>query len=219
MHDPDAHLERLTRKTAAMLELQDEMNRRVDADWLERDRQWYRAIWIECAELMDHYGGWKWWKHAGPTDVEQVLLEIVDIWHFGLSLRMRPGEPTATPARAIAAEWLAPLPSAGFLADVEVLAGAAIARRAFEVRIVPALLAAIDRDFDDLYRAYVGKNVLNVFRQDHGYREGHYHKHWNGREDNEHLAEVLAGLDADRPALREDLYAALRARYAAAAGR
>ena len=44
-------------KTVIMLEMQDGMNSRVDADWIDRDREWYRAMWIECAELMDHYGG------------------------------------------------------------------------------------------------------------------------------------------------------------------
>ena len=45
-----------------MIELQDAMNRKVDIDWIEKNREWYRAIWIECGELMEHYGGWKWWK-------------------------------------------------------------------------------------------------------------------------------------------------------------
>ena len=35
-----------------------------------------------------------------------------------------------------------------------------------------------------LYRLYVGKNILNQFRQDHGYKEGNYIKVWNGEEDN-----------------------------------
>ena len=64
------------------------------ADWMSRGREWYRAIWIECAELMEHYGGWKWWKHSRP-DFAQVVLEIVDIWHFGLSLRIDDGGPCA----------------------------------------------------------------------------------------------------------------------------
>lgn len=218
MPDDDT-VARLAAKTTAMLELQDEMNRRVDPDWLDRGREWYRAIWIECAELMDHYGGWKWWKHAPPPAFEQVLLEIVDIWHFGLSLRIRRDEPLATTGRRIAEEWLTPWSSRGFLADVEELARVALQERALAVPAIPALLGAIGRGFDDLYRAYVGKNVLNVFRQDHGYREGGYRKYWNGREDNEHLAEVVATLDAERPSFRDDVYAALQARYTATAVR
>lgn len=37
------------------------------------------------------------------------------------------------------------------------------------------------------FKQYTGKNVLNVFRQDHGYKAGTYIKVWDGREDNEHL--------------------------------
>jgi dimeric dUTPase (all-alpha-NTP-PPase superfamily) len=199
-------------KTRTMLELQDEMNRRVDPDWRDRDREWYRAIWIECAELMDHYGGWKWWRHSSP-DFEQVLLEVVDIWHFGLSLRIVAGESIDDTAAAIAREWASPIPSRGFLAEVETLAAAALAGRRFEVAVIPTLLGQIGRDFDDLYRAYVGKNVLNVFRQDHGYKGGHYLKQWQGREDNEHLVEILAALDADSPRFRDEVYRALAERY------
>lgn len=199
-------------KTAVMLEMQDGMNSRVDSDWLEREREWYRAIWIECAELMDHYGGWKWWKSAAK-DVEQVMLEIVDIWHFGLSMRIEPERRYAEAAARIVEEWDRAEESRGFLCDVERLASAALAEKTFLVAVVPTLLADIGRNFDDLYRAYIGKNVLNFFRQDHGYRDGSYLKTWDGREDNEHLVEVLAALDADDPDYRELVYAALEQRY------
>ena len=56
-----------------MLEMQDAMNARVNPDWRNAGNAWYRAIWTECAEMLDHYG-WKWWKHQQP-DLEQVQLE------------------------------------------------------------------------------------------------------------------------------------------------
>lgn len=202
----------LEEKILEMLQMQVEMNARVDADWRARGREWYRAIWIECAELMDHYGGWKWWKTTA-CDPEQVLLEIVDIWHFGLSLRITAEHDHRPAAQALAAEWCNPPPSVGFLRDVEHLAAAALREQAFEAGRLRHLLADIGRDFDDLHRAYVGKNVLNFFRQDHGYRAGSYRKIWAGREDNEHLVEILAGLPADTPNFRQALYAALGARY------
>jgi len=74
----------MKQQLATMLELQNNMNTKVHADWREQQFEWYRAIWIECAELLDHYG-WKWWKKQTP-DVDQIALELVDIWHFGLSL-------------------------------------------------------------------------------------------------------------------------------------
>lgn len=59
-----------------------------------------------------------------------------------------------------------------------------------------------------------GKNVLNFFRQDHGYQEGTYRKSWHdGREDNEHLVELVHSLDASRISFQEDLYKALKTRY------
>lgn len=202
-------------KARVMLQMQDDMNARVDADWIARDREWYRAVWIECAELMDHYGGWKWWK-ATRGDHAQALLEIVDIWHFGLSMRITPARDFARAAAAIAAEWRSPVAIAGFLDGVERLAVAALAQQRFDVAVIPALLAALGRDYDDLYRAYVGKNVLNFFRQDHGYREGSYVKSWAGREDNEHLVDVLAGLDVDDAGFRTAVYDGLAMRYRAA---
>ena len=204
----------LLTKTITMLEMQDAMNSRVDPDWLERGRAWHRAIWIECAELMDHYGGWKWWK-SSVRDTEQAMLEIVDIWHFGLSIRIRPDRDYQRAANDIVEEWLAADGSGDFLLDVERLAGRAINDRIFDVGVIPGLLSNLERGFDDLYRSYVGKNVLNFFRQDFGYRDGSYIKIWSGREDNEHLVEIIEALDVDDPDLRDTLYQALAARYPA----
>ena len=70
-----------------MAEMQDHHNRQVHPQWRQQGYAYYRAVWVECAELLDHFG-WKWWKHQQP-DLDQVKLEIVDIWHFGLSDLMR----------------------------------------------------------------------------------------------------------------------------------
>ena len=69
--------------------------------------------------------------------------------------------------------------------------------------------------FDELFRLYVGKNVLNEFRQDHGYKSGTYLKTWAGREDNEHLIELLDEIDDPATAVK-DLYEMLEGRYAVA---
>ena len=199
-------------KTRIMLSMQDDMNRHVDADWLSRDREWYRAIWIECAELMDHYGGWKWWKHAEP-DYAQAMLEIVDIWHFGLSLRIDASRDYQRIATEIIEEWKTSQAALPFLEAVERLARAALGEHRFAVVSVRHLLECIGRSFEDLYRAYIGKNVLNVFRQDHGYKTGGYVKIWDGREDNEVLTELMAALDSDSPEFRDAVYRSLNAEY------
>jgi hypothetical protein len=71
----------------------------------------------------------------------------------------------------------------------------------------------IEMDFDQLYRMYVGKNVLNFFRQDHGYKDGSYIKVWQGREDNEHLAELLTRLDSETARFKDEVYQGLQSRY------
>lgn len=192
-----------------MLELQDEMNTRVNHDWRLQRRAWWRAIWVECAELMDHYGGWKWWKHT-ERDTAQALLEIVDIWHFGLSIELE----RHTDARQAAQTIASALDAAEAFEDVhqavEHVARIALAEQRMAFAAVPWLLGSVEADFQTLYRQYVGKNLLNLFRQDHGYREGSYVKVWQGREDNVHLAEIMAlpevaALADPRQAIREAL--------------
>jgi hypothetical protein len=76
-----------------------------------------------------------------------------------------------------------------------------------------ALLKGMGMTFEDLYSSYVGKNVLNFFRQDHGYQDGTYKKIWDGREDNEHLVEIVADLDINDAQFSAKLYQALKTRY------
>jgi hypothetical protein len=68
------------------------------------------------------------------------------------------------------------------------------------------MMQAAELSFDELYKTYIGKNVLNFFRQDHGYKEGSYIKIWNGKEDNEYLSEILAKLDADSVDFSDQVY-------------
>jgi hypothetical protein len=96
---------------------------------------------------------------------------------------------------------------------IEVMAQSTIAQQSMHFSDFASIMALIEMDFDQLYRTYVGKNVLNFFRQDHGYKDGSYIKIWNGREDNEHLVEVLASLDSANANFRKDVYHGLQQRY------
>lgn len=195
-----------------MLELQDRMNTRVHPQWREQKFEFYRAIWVECAELMDHYG-WKWWKKQSP-DAEQVALELIDIWHFGLSILLQSGADTEALVAQVMEDWVVATDETDFRLDLEAFAAATLADRQFHVGAFARLMAGVPMDLDSLYRGYVGKNVLNFFRQDHGYQEGTYRKSWHdGREDNEHLVELVHSLDASRISFQEDLYKALKTRY------
>ena len=194
-----------------MLEMQDAMNARVNPDWRNAGNAWYRAIWTECAEMLDHYG-WKWWKHQQP-DLEQVRLELVDILHFAMSDYLLREADYAGAAERIVSELAAPRGSSDIRSAIETMAQSTIAEQSMHFSDFADMLALVDMSFDELFRMYVGKNVLNFFRQDHGYKEGSYVKTWDGREDNEHLSEILAGLDSSRESFRDDVYAALADRY------
>lgn len=197
-----------------MLEMQDRMNTRVHPQWIEQRFEWYRAAWIECAELMDHYG-YKWWKKQVP-ELAQVQLEVIDIWHFGMSALIT----ELTDLNAVAEMILADVDGvttteAGVRETTEALAQDCLARRSFSPAKFWQLMLASDLDFEQLYSGYVGKNVLNFFRQDYGYQEGTYIKLWQGREDNEHLVEISAELDTSAADFADALYAGLQQRYQA----
>ncbi|MDP5070743.1 MAG: dUTP diphosphatase [Congregibacter sp.] len=194
-----------------MLRMQDRMNTRVHPQWKAQRFAWHRAIWVECAELVDHHG-YKWWKHQQP-DLEQVQLEVVDIWQLGMSAYFREDSSAEQLAIEIMALWPKATPTSGVLEAAEAVAAVAAGERRFCVASFAALLSAASLDFTGLYRQYLGKNVLNFFRQDHGYQDGSYRKLWAGREDNEHLMELLADIDTGADDAEAQLYTALAARY------
>ena len=201
----------MKQRLAAMLDLQDVINARIDPNWTARDFAWYRAVWVECAELLDHYG-WKWWKQQNP-DIEQVKLELVDIWHFGLSLLLLQDVPRDRLIADLTLHFSESPAGEDFPAEVEHFALQVLATRDFDVGGFARLMATAGLDFSELYRRYVGKNVLNRFRQDHGYQDGSYRKLWQGREDNEHLVEVAAALDDASADFQHHVYQALLQRY------
>ncbi|MCY4130037.1 MAG: dUTP diphosphatase [Gammaproteobacteria bacterium] len=195
-----------------MVQLQSGHNEKVHPQWDEQGYPFTRAIWIECAELMDHYG-WKWWKHQ-DADLDQVKLELVDIWHFGLSALMIQyrdqvvGVVTDEINAAAASH-----DQLEFREAVESLASKAL-RGDFSITAFIAAMQALPMTFENLYTIYVAKNVLNVFRQENGYKEGTYRKSWAGREDNEHLAELAQTLELDSETYIADLQELLAKRYA-----
>lgn len=188
------------------------MNTKVHPQWSEQNFEWYRAVWVECAELMDHQG-YKWWKMQDP-DLEQVQLEVIDIWHFGMSALFANYDSATDIADAILSAWSTiENQQLSVHQATEELAAWCLMHKSFSASHFWQLLVAVELDFDQLFVAYVGKNVLNFFRQDNGYKDGSYIKLWDGKEDNLHLVELTAELDTEADSFREDLYIALSDRY------
>ena len=194
-----------------MAALQEEHNVQVHADWKEQGYDYYRAIWVECAEMLDHFG-WKWWKKQ-ESDIDQVKLELVDIWHFALSELIRSGQLKASLGEELAkVEPLDSTPET-FRQAIEALAVSSLQSRSFQMSDFTNAMRTLPMDLKELFALYVGKNVLNRFRQDHGYKEGSYRKLWAGREDNEHLIEILGSVSVEPELMFDMLYQQLELRY------
>ena len=194
-----------------MMDLQHTHNQQVHPQWHKQNYPFHRAIWTECAELLDHYG-WKWWKLQEP-DLVQVKLEIVDIWHFGLSMLIVAEQNIEELAREMLEyEQDCSVVGPSFVPSVEALALQALDRR-FDTIAFMDMMNALPFQLQDLYGIYKGKNVLNRFRQSNGYKDGSYQKFWNGKEDNIHLAELALELDPYDAEFLSKLYSQLDNRY------
>ncbi|MBL4712694.1 MAG: dUTP diphosphatase [Gammaproteobacteria bacterium] len=203
----------MKQKIINMLELQDLMNAKVNADWRSAGNEWYRAIWMEASEMLEHYG-WKWWKKQ-DADIMQVKLEVVDIVHFALSIRLEQNKSLEETAALIATDIENSMQAEDIRKSIECLALLTLTDQGAHFNFIAGIMKYLDMSFDELYEIYVGKNVLNIFRQDNGYKEGTYKKVWNGREDNEYLADIITDLNGDSESFKDDIYTALSQRYMA----
>ena len=221
----------LGRQLAAMLRMQETLNAQVHPDWRRQRFPWTRAIWVECAELLGHLG-YKWWRRdAVPASSAQLKLELVDIWHFGVSAELeRADAEHVAPGLGARIESIlertpAPEPwrgdrraAAALIDAVESLARQALSRGGFPLVAFFAAAHAAGCGFDELFTWYVAKHALNRLRQERGDAAGGYRRRWRGREDNEHLAEIVSALGAaartgDPHSLAELIHTALEARY------
>ena len=212
-------------QAATMLALQANMNAKVDPNWITARYPYLRAVAIEGAEAIEHHG-WKWWKKQ-DKDLSQLQMELVDIWHFILSeILLRNDDNLLTPLEYLLnalsdanSLQLIELDNTAYklnetdlVTKLELLIAISIARR-IDLGLFESIMRDCELTWTDLFCQYVGKNVLNMFRQDNGYKEGTYRKMWEGREDNEHLVEILESLDPDLPSFKDEIYSALTNTY------
>ncbi len=224
-------------KLLSMLQLQQELNDATNGIGWEagvtkngKKINWRRCIYMESAEMIDSFG-WKHWKGiAQETDYANLQIEIVDVWHFVMSLLLefnnqsRSIEELATDI--VSTPQYQKLLSAKipeFAADDALMGKIENVMRLSLIPVSPEMMGASIEEFlelsfmgglnlEQLYRLYVGKNILNQFRQDHGYKDGSYIKMWDGMEDNA----VMKRAWEDEPDMSpQELYAVLKTVYPA----
>ncbi len=214
-------------QAAIMLSLQNSMNLKVDPNWVKARYPYLRAVAIEGAEAIEHHG-WKWWKKQ-DKDLPQLQMELIDIWHFILSeILLRSTDTKSNPEQDLQQalemcttnnglefdDRVYQFDAMDLLSKLELLIATAVARR-IEIPLFASIMSDCELDWTELFRQYVGKNVLNMFRQDKGYKAGTYQKIWDGREDNEYLVDIIHRLDANASDFKESIYNELETAYPA----
>ena len=165
---------KLIEQIKEMMSIQDELNSRLNPEWKKEGWNFKLAANVEMVEAIDHYG-WKWWKHQEP-DIDQVKMEMVDIFHFLLSEAIV----FNTDVNRIAAEFNCAsnlklkLNDFLFSAGKFIVVDYSIGKFYYFFRC----LHCIDMSFDELRQLYLGKSILNKLRWDNGYDDGTYVKVW-----------------------------------------
>jgi len=226
-------------KLLCMLELQQKLNDATNGTGWEKGItkqgkkiNWSRCIYMESAEMIDSFG-WKHWKSiAQETDYANLQIEIVDVWHFVMSLVLEFTYKSGAESIEELALRMSKTPefqklstdqNLDFGSDELLMVKIENVMRLSLIPVSPEMIGALIEEFFELahmgalnmtqlYRLYVGKNILNQFRQDHGYKEGSYIKIWNGLEDN---AVMKSAWESNGDLTPEELYNLLEKSYPA----
>ena len=221
-------------KILQMLELQQELNDATNGlgweDGMTKNGKpidWKRCTYLECAELIESYP-WKHWKNIDARpDYANIKIEAVDIWHFIMSQGLEDYKRGNLGSIETLANNINSLENFSVFSGeikehfkdyyeqitvVEELMRILFCGGSTEKLMAGFIDLAMQSglNLDTLYTLYVGKNILNQFRQDHGYKEGTYIKIWNGEEDNVTMQSILEKNEDVRP---DELYNALKKAY------
>ncbi|RXJ86923.1 dUTP diphosphatase [Arcobacter sp. CECT 8985] len=187
-----------------MVTMQNQFNMQVHKEWHKQGYNWQSAIIAESGELLESWG-YKWWKKQEP-DLENVKVEAIDILHFIISEQIQIHtnvfgiEQKLETAIMLTSNKFRTIfeTSFDFETDIEKNIDGIIKEDSCEkLHQLKSLFTNIDMTNEDIYIAYIVKNCLNKFRQDKGYKSGHYVKNWNGREDNAVAFEIANEWGAD----------------------
>jgi hypothetical protein len=168
-----------------------------------KEIDWNLAIYMETSELIDSTD-WKWWKFK-ENDILNIKIELVDIFHFLVSECVRINKKNSIKEITMFIENEFNKHSAdpillnySFIHLAKKLALHSLTLSFIKDELDPKYIENLEpmihafkllvlKHFDSIesmYDLYLGKNILNNFRQTNGYNDGSYIKIWNGVEDN-----------------------------------
>jgi len=194
-----------------MVRLQCNLNSKINPEWLTANYDWKLATFMEVAEAIESAPSWEWWKTPTPANMSNLKTEMVDIGHFLISLNV------VDFASNIGEDKMSERIIRGVIRGVSnnILILQRQARHALVNGLhanlretgyctptaFASLFAAaqvIDFGFQEFYQVFLGKNILNMYRSDHGYKDPNvsYMKVFpDGREDNDVFKDLLVEVD------------------------
>jgi hypothetical protein len=190
----DAGMKYLHTQIKDMLKLQNELNIiTCGKDWVldicneKNDAiKWNNAIIVEAGELLDSMA-YKWWK-KDIEDISNARMEIIDLLHFTLSKIIISNRPESY-FKDIGKIYTVDMT---YYEMLQKYLEFEMQNKSYHALFVLIKLADyFAMDLDNVYALYVKKNVLNIFRQNNGYKDGTYIKDWNGDEDNYWVHELF----------------------------
>lgn len=127
---------------------------------MERSR---RALIDELGEMNhEDKASWCWWKYTqSPVDRDKLLEELVDAWHFAMSIANHTNTPSSTVTSGEIIKYRA--------FTTSVLIAWAITKYECILNIMIALTYNLGFNFDDVYSVYQKKNAINYKRLESGY--------------------------------------------------
>jgi len=181
-----------------------------------RDIDWFRCTYMECSEAINS-AQWKHWKSLDtPDDIDNIRMEIVDIWHFVLSILIQHKGIEST--KKYLETHLTSINEGDKFSGLERLMLLSLERNPNAIGLLHAfstILGNWGMSVKGLTDLYVIKNVLNIFRQDNGYKEGSYIKNWSISTDSEDFVEdneVIKRL-ANKAKTSDELYDFMNTHY------
>ena len=186
-----------------------EQQKKVDAGIKHNGEYMPRlAASAEVIEKLDHLGMISTWKKQPAPDLKQAFMEGVDVFAFIMSAAIQEGLDHKLKSYVLCL-------SHHFSSDINELFRALLVNINLPGALCKALAFLVEingrlynKTAEDLFYYYMGKQALTQFRQANGYKTGDYIKNWLGKEDNEHLTEMLEkGVSVEYiPTALEDAY-------------
>jgi len=197
----------------AIFEKQNELNILIKGpNWKTIKLPWYRAWVVECSEMMN-YIPWKWWKKE-ELNLEQLRLELIDILHFGVSDLLENKNSIESHVDLLLDEFkYGKIDNSPIEEQIETFIQQSLKTKKFNISSFVKLSKKVSLNIDEIYKLYMGKNILNKFRQDNGYKEKTYQKNWDDKEDNYYLMLFLNQVEKIETDFEELIYNKLQEKY------